>query len=327
MIKQFSAGDITIRPFKTFKNWTIQTIDSSSLDIYGYPTYYTNFCEINEGKKLTTIFYPSGSPYFNSDSESINSSGKYFRNVYSLADSMFYRKAIGQYELFGVESYGENNLTGKREVRNIHDRILTLAIDQNVYGEKIKPGSLKVVDNSNINYSYEIFDDGSTNLFITGSHFLDENKLGGVKNLPPKPFYYSASIQYYITSSNGTRTDLTTSQAELYKNMGLNILYDENTVTWSFDDSYARNYFQSENEHFGESVSSWYKYIAVGSSMDGYSLSNAKQGYAAIFKYDDERGYHRLIKKFYSPFTQNGIADEFGTDNTISNVIHTFAHI
>lgn len=317
MIKQFSAGDITIRPFRTFKNWTVQSIDSSSLDSYGYSTYYKNFCEINEGKKLNTTFYPSGSPYFNSVSESINSSGKYFRNVYSMTDAMFYRYKLGQYELFGVEKYGEDNATGRREVRNIHNRIVTLALNQSVYGEKIKPYSVKIVDNSNVNSTYEIFDDGCTNLYITGSHFSDYTKLGGVKNLPPKPFYYSGSIQYYVTSSTGERTNLTLSQAESYKNMGVNVLYDENTVTWSFDESYARNYFQPENEHFGESVSTWYKYVAVGSSMDRYSLSTARQGYAAIFKYDDSVGYHRLVKKFYSPFTQNGMAIEFGIDNSI----------
>ena len=91
MIKQFSAGDITIRPFNTFKNWKVQSLDSSSVDAYGYSTYYNQFCEINEGKKLSSIFYPSGSPYYSASLEPINPSGKYARNIYSLTDAMFYR--------------------------------------------------------------------------------------------------------------------------------------------------------------------------------------------------------------------------------------------
>ena len=114
MIKQFSAGDITVRPFKTFKNWTLQSIDSSSLDAYGYSTYYNGKLEINEGLKLNTIFYPTQSIYFVSGSEPINSSGKYARNIYSVTDAMFYRNANDPLNLFGVEKYMEDPVTGKK---------------------------------------------------------------------------------------------------------------------------------------------------------------------------------------------------------------------
>lgn len=315
MIKQFSAGDITVRPFKTFKNWTVQSLDSSSVDRYGYSTYYTSFCETNAGQKITASFYPSSSIYYISANEPINPSGKYYRNIHSLTDAMFYNGG-DQYKLFGVEKYGVDNTTGRKEVRKIHDKVYTLALNQTSYGEKVRPYSVKITDQSTVSQTYEIYDDGATNLYITGSHFSTYSKLGGVKNLMARPYYDTGSVKFYVTSSNGNITYLSMAQAIQYKNSGINVLHDENTVTWSFDDSYARNYFQPENEHFGETVSNWYKYLVVGSSMDLYSLSEARQGYAAIFKYDDSSDRHRLVKKFYCPFTQNSLAQEFTSDSS-----------
>lgn len=315
MIKQFSAGDITVRPFNVFKNWTVQSLDTSSVDKYGYGTYYTQFCETNEGQNITASFYPSSSAYYVSATDPINPSGKYFRNIHSLTKTMFYN-TNDQFQLFGVEKYGTDNVTGRKEVRKLHDRVYTLALNQTAYGDKIRPNSVGITDQSNVNETFEIFDDGVTNLYITGSHFSTYSKLGGVKNLFERPYYNTGSVRFYVTSSVGTITYLSFDDAIAYKNMGIDVLHDESSVTWSFDPSYARDYFQAENEHFGESVSNWFKYLAVGSSMDRYSLSDARQGYAAIFKYDDQSGAHRLLKKFYCPFTQNSLAQEFSSDSS-----------
>ena len=107
MIKQFSAGDITVRPFSTFKHWTLQSIDSASTDVYGISTYYNNKMEVNEALRLSSSFYPSSSVYYSSENEPVNSSGKYARNVYSTTDAMFYRYANEPIKLFGVERYTE----------------------------------------------------------------------------------------------------------------------------------------------------------------------------------------------------------------------------
>jgi hypothetical protein len=75
MIKQFSAGDIANKTVQYVQELKVQSIDSSSVDSYGYGTYYTDFCEINEGKKISSIFYPTGSPYYSASLEPINPSG------------------------------------------------------------------------------------------------------------------------------------------------------------------------------------------------------------------------------------------------------------
>lgn len=316
MIKQFSAGDITIRPFNTFKNWTVQSVDSSSVDLYGNTTYYADLCEINEGKKITSIFYPSGSKYYTSSAEPINPSGKYARNIYSLTDAMFYRSKNNFTELFGVESYVTDKVSGKKEVRNIHDRVVSLALNHNSFGDKVRPNSVVITDNSNPHESYKIMDDGYTNLYISGSHFSTYTSLGGVKNIYAEPYWNTSSItEYYLNLSDGLVRKIDLISAREYMTIGMNVSF-VGTSSILFDSSSVVDNFQSENEHFGESVSSWYKYVVVGSSVDKYNLNRAAFGYAAIFKYDDTSGRHRLLKKFDCPITSSNFFTDFDVDDT-----------
>ena len=323
MIKQFSAGDITIRPFNTFKNWKVQSIDSSSVDAYGYSTYYNQFCEINEGKKISSIFYPSGSPYYSASLEPINPSGKYARNIYSLTDAMFYRNKNNFTELFGVESYTTDKVTGKREVRSINDRVVSLALNHNAFGDKVRPSSVVITDNSNPHEEYRILDDGYTNLYVSGSHFSTYTTLGGVKNIYPRPYWDTSSGEFYLNLGNGIVHKIDVVSAKEYASIGMNVSY-VGTSSILFDSSSVVDNFQSDNEHFGESVSSWYKYVAVGSSIDKYSLYRPSLGYAAIFKYDDNTGVHRLVKKFNCPFTDSGFFTDFDVDDTFPYSIPEF---
>lgn len=323
MIKQFSAGDITIRPFNTFKNWKVQSVDSSSVDAYGYSTYYNQFCEINEGKKISSIFYPSGSPHYSASLEPINPSGKYARNIYSLTDSMFYRNKNNFTELFGVESYTTDKVTGKREVRNINDRVVSLALNHNAFGDKVRPNSVVIIDNSNPHEEYRILDDGYTNLYISGSHFSTYTTLGGVKNIYPRPYWDTSSGEFYLNLGDGVVHKIDVVSAKEYASIGMNVSY-VGTSSILFDTSSVVDNFQSDNEHFGESVSSWYKYVAVGSSIDKYSLYRSSIGYAAIFKYDDNTGVHRLVKKFNCPFTDSGFFTDFDVDDTFPYSIPEF---
>lgn len=317
MIKQFSAGDITIRPFNTFKNWAVQSIDSASVDLYGNSTYYTDLCEINEGKKITSIFYPSGSKYYTASAEPINPSGKYARNIYSLTDAMFYRSKNNITELFGVEVVGNN------EVRNIHDRVISLALNHNAFGDKVRPHSVVITDNSNPHEQYKILDDGYTNMYISGSHFSTYTALGGVKNIYPRPYWDTSSVQYYLNLEDELPRPIDVVSAKEYANIGMNVSYT-GTASLLFDSSSVVDNFQSENEHFGEAVSSWYKYVAVGSSIDKYNLYRPALGYAALFKYDDAIGKHRLVKKFDCPFTDTGFFTDFDVDDTFPYSIPDF---
>jgi hypothetical protein len=317
MIKQFSAGDITVRPFGTFKHWTIQSMNTGGLDQYGYSTYYNGMIEVSRGQKITSIFYPTGSPYYNSAVEPVNPSGKYYRNVYSVANSMFYEFSNNPLMTFGVEKYTQDQVTGDAEVRDIKDNIVAVTLKHNVYGDTVSPNTIKIVDNSNVHESYCIYDDGYTNLYITGSHFPVTVQLGGVRDAVATPYWVTSSGQFFVTFSNGTTQQVGVKNAKYYMDMGLPVTYVPPTTgsNWAWDLSTARDYFQPNNEHFGESVSSWYSYVAVGSSMDQYSLSTSSIGYAAIFKYDPTESMHRLIKKINFPFTQSSSTSSYFQDS------------
>ena len=303
MIKQFSAGDITVRPFSTFRNWTVQSIDSSSVDKYGYPTYYNNRCEVNIGVKTDVPFYPSSSQYWLASNDPVNASGKYARNVYYITDGMFYKNADDPNKVFGVEYRTEDPSTGKKEVREIHDRIITLNLKHNIWGEKVIPQSVRIVDNSNPNNTLEIYDDGYTNLYATGSHFPDAEELGAVREHLATRYWVTSSAQFYVVFNNGTTQSVDLTNARQYMAMGQAVVYTGSY--WAWDTSSHQDIFQADNEHFGEAVSAWRNYVAVGSSMDQYSLADYKLGYTAIFKYDEDTDTHRLIKKINFPFTQS----------------------
>ena len=317
MIKQFSAGDIVNRPFKTFKNWHVQSVDVNGVDSHGRSTYVANSGEVNRGKKIDTPFYPSGSPRYNSNLEPMTPNGKYERMVYSLTDSMFYRNSTNPTELFGLESIERDPRTGKKEVREINDKVVTLRIAENYWGEKIVPNSIKIVDNSFRHATYEIYDDGMTNLYITGAYFGTQMMLNAVNPLPPTPKWNTSSISYYTIINDATRS-ISVDYAKDLMSMGVEVGFVENTSSnWQWDYSTYHDYYQPENERFGQSVSSWYKYIAVGSPVDSDSLTDDKQGYSALFKYDEATGQHRLIKRMYSPYSDKELTSEYDSDSEI----------
>jgi hypothetical protein len=321
MIKQFSAGDITVRPFNAFKNWTVQSIDSSSVDKYGYPTYYNNRCEINLGISGSGPFYPSSSQYWISSNEPVNASGKYARNIWSITDGMFYKNADEPNKIFGVEYYTQDPKTGKKEVRKISDRIITLNLKHNVWGEKVLPETVEIVDNSNPNNTLHVFDDGYTNLYVTGAQFPSTEEIGAVREYLATPYWVTSSGQFYVVFNNGVSQSVDLTNARQYMAMGQTVIYvDPDSGSWAWDTSTHQDIFQVDNEHFGEAISTWRNYVAVGSSMDAYSLSDKRIGYASIFKYDENMDAHRLIKKINFPFTQSGATlfeDSFGSSVAI----------
>jgi hypothetical protein len=306
MIKQFSAGDITIRPFSTFKHWTMQSFNSSSVNEYGDNTYYNGKVEINRGVKLSGYFYPSSSQYYIASKEPVNPSGKYARNVYGITDAMFYKNSREFNKSFGVEKYNQNQSTGRHEVREIHGQIVTANLKHNVWGDKLIPNTINIIDTSNIHQVYNISDDGYTNLYASGSHFPEYQLVSAPKSFVPTPYWVTSSGQFFVTFGNGTTQNIDVVNAKQYMSMGVPVTYiPPSSGSWSYDDSSARNFFEPKNEHFGESISCWAKYVAVGSSMDQYSLSSKRNGYVAIFKLDEGSGKHRLINEINFPFTQS----------------------
>lgn len=304
MLKKFLKSDITTRPFTAYKNWTLQSIDSASIDAYGDSTWYGDKMEIDEGLLITGSFYDSASIYYNSGSEPINSSGQYKRIVYSQIDAMFYRNLGQPSNLFGVTQVGQNPITHAEEVREIHNRILAGRIVQTYWGEAINPKSVILTDYSNPHEVLTVLDDGLTNLFLSGSHFPYTEVVYPYNSEESHSYWNTASGEFFY---NGNR--ITYGQAQEVKAAGGEITYVPDSGSWLWN--YYPSVYHPENERFGYDVAAWDKYVLVGCPVDSHTPESPANGRADLYKYDPNKQRHRWINTFTSPFTTS-IQDGFG---------------
>ena len=176
MIKEIPKSDVVVRPFKVYKEWTLD--EDAVIPIIGQ-------------KIKNSLFDADTDP---------KSNGLYRRVVFDSIKAQFYNNPMTASVL--TEVGNRENYTSRYErvllddlvltddsgnfltddigntivVDNILDTILVLPIPQEYYGEGIKVGSLKLVDNiNNITYT----DDGNSNLIssldslINGNVFYD----------------------------------------------------------------------------------------------------------------------------------------------------------
>ena len=297
MYKHLTQSDVTVRPFKTFKNWTIQSIDTSSVDTFGYHTYNNGQMVINEGLKISGVFYESSSIFYTASQDPVNPSGEYKRITYSQAQAMFYSDDNNPLNQFGGENMGRDPNTGNQETRVIGNRILSAKIIKNYWDEKIKPNSVHLTDNSNPHTIYEIYDDGYTNLYITSSHFSTYNQLRAIKQVESKSYYFEGSGQFFFQGN-----PITFAQARAIRAAGGETDYIEAPDSWRYPPmTPPPNIYDAKTERFGFSTSAWYKYIAVGCPADSQSFSANKRGQVDLFQYDNNVHAHRLMYNLKSP--------------------------
>lgn len=138
MIKEIPKSDVVVRPFKVYKEWTLDETDIT-------PMYGT----------LQTDLYDS-------ETDDVNTNGISKRTLYDSIKAQFYLNpstASIVTEVGRRESYASTN------ERVIGDTIGVISIPQEYYGEGIKVGSLVV--------SYGIIDatdDGNSNLIDSASN-------------------------------------------------------------------------------------------------------------------------------------------------------------
>jgi len=138
MLKEIPKSDIVVRPFKVYKEWTLDEDDIT-------PSYGV---------------YQTGS--FNADTDIKNSDGTSKRTLYRSIKSQFYLNPATSSILTEVgkrESYSSTN------ERVIGDTIGVLSIPQQYYGEGVKIGSLQVEYGS-----ITATDDGNSNLIDSASN-------------------------------------------------------------------------------------------------------------------------------------------------------------
>lgn len=138
MLKEIPKSDIVVRPFKVYKEWTLDETDIT-------PMYGTNQTDL-----------------YDADTDDTNSNGISKRTLYDSIKSQFYLNpatASIVTEVGRRESYASTN------ERVIGDTIGVISIPQEYYGEGVKVGSLTL--------SYGILDltdDGNSNLIDSASN-------------------------------------------------------------------------------------------------------------------------------------------------------------
>lgn len=140
MFKEIPQSDIVVRPFKVYKEWTLDENDIRP--IFGED--------------------PSNS-YIDLDMDE-TSEGINKKVIYSSIKHQFYRnQATGSV----LTEFGRRKNYASTDERNIGNEIVVVSVPQEFYGEGIKVGSVTLTDNST---SKVYTDDGFSNLLDSGSN-------------------------------------------------------------------------------------------------------------------------------------------------------------
>jgi len=140
MIKEIPPSDVTVRPFKVYKEWTFSHQDQDEVPLYFGENRATTFYEDDLGPEHNGV--PKQVLYR------------------SIKAQFYYNPTTGSIltEVGRRRSYASTN------ERVLDEELAVLVIPQRYYGERIKPGSVTLRTGS-LTYT----DDGYSNLVITQS--------------------------------------------------------------------------------------------------------------------------------------------------------------
>ena len=138
MIKEIPKSDVVVRPFKVYKEWTLDAGDVTPL----YGTLQTDLYDV--------------------DTDEVNSDGTSKRTLYDSIKSQFYLNPATSSILTEV---GKRVSYASTDERVIGDTIGVIAIPQQKYGEGLKVGSVELEYGS-----ITVTDDGNSNLIDSASN-------------------------------------------------------------------------------------------------------------------------------------------------------------
>lgn len=198
MIKSLKKFEIQLTPFNATKNWSLNNTDNESLILteddfpialefldYGSGNELpfinsncdialeqqdSNLATLEEGLKMSGPFYPQTEPQ--------NPDGTYKRPIYYQIKTLFYNTYLDPTKIWGIENI---DFQKSNTLRQLSDRFRLINIPRNVFGDKITPTSVNIIDNTSDN-DYVIQDDGNGNLFAGTNLFSHQQELGEYVN-------------------------------------------------------------------------------------------------------------------------------------------------
>ena len=169
MLRNVHPQDVSIEPFKVYKRFQFTTADTGS-GVYGLRGVSGSYHNFTTGSAPSQSF-----GVYNSLSSSLGfepySLGTYYTlPLYYTINNLYYERYSGNpklnYSSTKIQpflSLGGGHNTNKQR-RLLHDSCSIISIPQELFGEEIKPKSVKVTDNST-DITFDIRDDGDGNLY------------------------------------------------------------------------------------------------------------------------------------------------------------------
>ena len=148
MFKRLDPQDVDKTPFKVFKEFTVTNNDSGS-GVYNFRAIsgsHHNFIS----SSADVIHYPSTSFY---------SLPSYF-----MINNRYYRQTKPGLRRTVVNPYNNFASNNPDQYRMLHQSASIISVSKDLYGEKIKPGSIRLEDDST-NATVVIVDDAKGNLY------------------------------------------------------------------------------------------------------------------------------------------------------------------
>ena len=156
MLKRIPKSDISVRPFKAYKEWSFDNVTSVSSSVFVYNAYTGS---VINNYQTETIINPNGEDIV-----------YYPTSIYGQLNAQFYNNKIDDPILrVGFKTNAFTIITTAKE-RNLGSKAKVISIPQIYVGDGIKRGSVSIIDGNEV-YS----DDGFGNLRGTESELILES--------------------------------------------------------------------------------------------------------------------------------------------------------
>lgn len=156
MFKTLDPGDKRITPFKVNKTFTVTNADSGS-GVFSFRAISGSINNFDTSTALVKTYQ---------DVSNNVSSSFYSLPSWHLINNMYYKQKSGtdRREFTDINPYQNFGANDGRQYRFLHTSASVISIPQKLYGERIKPGSVTITDDSG-DTSLSIKDDGDGNLY------------------------------------------------------------------------------------------------------------------------------------------------------------------
>jgi hypothetical protein len=124
--------------------------------------------QLGKYQHSSSVFYTTDCPQYDESENPTNIDGTYKRQVYNSVKNMYYNEYNSSYNIFGLDGFDASN-----SQTNLSNEFIMLNLKITDAGDRIVKNSV-VIKNQSGDLVTDIYDDGNTNLLVSGSHFIEK---------------------------------------------------------------------------------------------------------------------------------------------------------